>query len=152
MRTFLSSTVAACGAALLLFPAAASADPAPQLRIEHNTGAIYQSDPSPDGDGILYDTVRVAAQLRHCPAGSYFRSITLVQDGVSYEWATQALGAGEISCTGAGTANAGMAFFGNGLHPGTAVVTVTVTSETDGSVLAEASRTVRIPAGPNNPG
>ncbi|MBV9820684.1 MAG: hypothetical protein JO144_00450, partial [Actinobacteria bacterium] len=115
----------------------ASADPAPQLRIEHNTGAIYQSDPSPNGDGILYDTVRVSADLRHCPApGFFFRSITLVQDGVSYEWATQALGAGEIGCTDAGTASAGMAFFGNGLHPGTAVVTVTVTSETDGSVVA----------------
>jgi hypothetical protein len=152
MRTFLSSTVAACSAALLISPAVASAEPASRLQISHTTGAIYQSDPSPDGDGILYDTVQVTAQLRHCAAGSYFRSITLVQDGVSYEWATQALGAGEIGCTGAGTARAGMAFFGNGLHPGTAVVTVTVTSETDGSVLAQTSRRVRIPAGPNNPG
>jgi len=152
MRTVLSST-AACLAVLAWVPTAANADPAPRLQIAHNTGAIYQSDPSPNGDGILYDTVQVSAELRHCPApGFYFRSITLVQDGVSYEWATQALGAVEIGCTDAGTAAAGMAFFGNGLHPGTAVVTVTVSSETDGSVLAEESRTVRIPAGANNPG
>lgn len=152
MRTILSSTVATCAAALLLYPTAASAEPAPHLTIAHNTGAIYQTDPSPDGDGVLYDTVRVDAQVRHCPAGTYFRSITLVQDGVSYSWATQAQGAVEITCTDAGTASAGMAFFGNGLHPGTAVVTVTISSETDGSVLVEDSRTVRIPAGANNPG
>jgi hypothetical protein len=151
MRTFLSSTVAACAAALLLPPTAASASPAPHLTITHNTGAIYQSDPSPDGDGVLYDTVRVTAELRHCPAGDYFRSITLVQDGVSYPWANQALGAVEVSCTATGIASAGMSFFGNGLHPGTAVVTITVSSETDGTVLAQDSRTVRIPAGNNQP-
>jgi hypothetical protein len=151
MRTLLSSTVAACAAALLLAPTAASAAPAPRLKITHNTGAIYQSDPSPDGDGVLYDTLRVDARVRHCPAGDYFRSITLVQDGVSYAWATQAQGAVEINCTDAGTASAGMAFFGNGLHPGTAVVTVTISSETDGSVLVQDSRTVRIPGGYNQP-
>jgi len=152
MRTILSSTVAACAAALLLYPTAASAVPAPRLTIAHNTGAIYQSDPSPDGDGVLFDTVRVTAELRHClPGTTYFRSITLVQDGVSYPWATQAQGAVEVTCTDAGTASAGMAFFGNGLHPGTATVTVTISSETDGSVLVEDSRTVRIPAGPNQP-
>jgi hypothetical protein len=151
MRALLSSTVAACAAALLLVPTAASAEPAPRLTITHNTSAIYQSDPSQEGDGVLFDTVRVDAQLRHCPAGTYFRSITLVQDGVSYPWATQALGAVEIGCTDAGTAGAGMSFFGNGLHPGTAVVTITVSSETDGTVLAEDSRSVRIPAGDNQP-
>lgn len=151
MRTFLSSAVAACAAALVLAPTAASADPAPHLTITHNTGAIYQSDPSPNGDGPLFDTVQVFAELRHCPAGDYFRSITLVQDGVSYPWATSALGAVEVSCTSTGITGAGMSFFGNGLHPGTAVVTITITSEIDGTVLAEDSRTVRIPAGYNQP-
>jgi len=152
LRAFLSSTVAACTAALLLAPTAASAEPAPHLTITHNTSAIYQYDPSQNGDGVLFDTVRVTAELRHCPAGNYLRSITLVQDGVSYEWAIQALGAVEVICPATGVTSAGMSFFGNGLHPGTAVVTITVTSETDGSVLAEDSRTVRIPAGENNPG
>ncbi|HEX8094119.1 hypothetical protein [Jatrophihabitans sp.] len=151
MRTFLSSAVAACAAALVLAPAAASADPAPQLRITHNTSAIYQFDPSPNGDGVLFDTVQVTAELRHCPAGDYLRSITLVQDGVSYPWAVQALGAVEVICPASGVTGAGMSFFGNGLHPGTAVVTITITSETDGSVLAQDSRTVRIPAGDNQP-
>lgn len=151
MRTLLSRTIAIGAAALLLAPTAASAEPAPHLTITHNTGAIYQSDPSPDGDGVLFDTVRVSAELRHCPAGTYFRSITLVQDGVSYPWAVQAMGAVEVSCTATGTTSAGMSFFGNGLHPGTAVVTITISSETDGSVLVEDSRTVRIPAGYNQP-
>jgi hypothetical protein len=152
MRTFLSSTVAAaCAAALFLPATAASAGPAPHLRITHNTGAIFQSDPSPNGDGPLFDTVQVFAELSHCPAGDYLRSITLIQDGVSYPWATQALGAVEVICPASGVTGAGMIFFGNGLHPGPAVVSITITSETDGSVLVQDSRTVRIPAGYNQP-
>ncbi len=152
MRTLLSSTIAVGAVALLLAPTAASAEPAPHLTITHNTSAIYQSDPSPDGDGMLYDTVQVGAELRHCPpAATYLRSITLVQDGVSYGWATTALGAVEIGCLATGTAGAGMSFFGNGLHPGTAVVTITVSRGIDDTVVAQDSRTVRIPAGYNQP-
>jgi hypothetical protein len=151
MRRVLFSILAACAAIVVVAPTAASAAPAPRLNITHNTGAIYQSDPSPNGDGVLYDTVEVSAQLRNCPAGDYFRSITLVQDGVSYPWATSAMGAVEVTCPASGMTGAGMAFFGNGLHPGTAVVTITITSETDGSVLVEDNRTVRIPAGYNQP-
>jgi hypothetical protein len=152
MRTLLSSTVAACAAALLLVPTAASAEPAPHLTIAHNTSAIYQSDPSLNGDGVLHDTVQVVAELRHCPPAAYYlRSITLVQDGVSYEWATNALGAYELVCGAAGTGAAGMAFVGNGLHPGIAVVTITVTRGIDDTVVAKDSRTVRIPAGTNQP-
>jgi hypothetical protein len=152
MRTLLSSMVAAaCAAALLLPSTAASAETAPRLKITHNTGAIYRSDPSPNGDGPLFDTVAVFAELSRCPAGDYLRSISLVQDGVSYPWATQAQGAVEISCAGTGTTRAGMTFFGNGLHPGPALVTITVTSEVDGTVVAQDSRTVRIPAGYHQP-
>src|SRR4051794_775398 len=98
MRAFLSSTVAACAALLVLAPTAGAA-PAAQFRIEQNTGAIYQYDPSPLGDGPLYDTVAVNTQLRHCPAGNYLLEMTLVQDGVSYPLASTALGVGEFSCT-----------------------------------------------------
>jgi len=152
MRTLLSSMVAtACAAALVLPPTTASADTAARLKITHNTGKIYQSDPSLNGDGPLFDTVQVFAELSRCPAGDYLRSITLVQDGVSYPWAIQALGAVEVICPATGVAGAGMTFFGNGLHPGPALVTITVTSEVDGTVLAQDSRTVRIPAGPHQP-
>jgi hypothetical protein len=151
MRRFLSTIVAMCAVILVAAPTAADAATAPRLKITHNTSAIYQSDPSQNGDGPLYDTVQVYAQLRDCPAGDYLRSITLVQDGVSYPWAVSAMGAVEVICNDTGVAGAGMSFFGNGLHPGTAVVTITITSETDGSVLVEDSRTVRIPAGYNQP-
>ncbi|HEV2886457.1 MAG TPA: hypothetical protein VGX49_06065 [Jatrophihabitans sp.] len=151
MRAFLSSTVAACAAMLMLTTTSASAAPAAKLRIEQNTGAIFQYDPSPAGTGPEYDTVTVNTQLRNCPAGDYLLSMSLVQDGVSYPLASSALGVGEFHCTGTGTTQVGMAFYGNGLHPGTALVTVTIYRQADGMpVLAEGSRTVRIPAGPNN--
>ena len=154
MRAFLSSTLAACAAAVLLLTStAAEAGPTARLKIEQSTGAIFQYDPSPAGTGPEYDTVAAYVQLRNCAAGDYLLSMTLVQDGVSYPLASSALGAGEFSCT-ATNANprVGMAFYGNGLHPGTAVVTVTVYRQVDGMpVVAQASRTVRIPAGYNQP-
>jgi hypothetical protein len=67
MRTVLSSTVAACAAALLLAPTAASAATQSHLKIVHGTGAIYQYDPSILGTGPTYDTVTVSVQLRGCP-------------------------------------------------------------------------------------
>jgi hypothetical protein len=154
MRAFLLSTVAACVALFLLTPAvAASAAPATRLKVEHSTGAIYQYDPSPVGNGPLYDTVAVDAHLRHCPAGNYVLWMTLVQDGVSYPIASTANGVGEFSCTAADTSlQLAMAFYGNGLHPGTALATVTVYQEIDGMpVVAQDSSTVRIPKGPNQP-
>jgi hypothetical protein len=152
MRAFLSSAVAACAAMLVLAPTA-SAAPAAQLKVLHEASAIYQYDPSPIGNGPLYDTVTVYAQLRHCPAGNYLLSMNLVQDGVSYPLASSALGVGEFSCTDTDAGpRLGMAFYGNGLHPGTAVVTVGASGEEDGVPLIEQeSATVRIPKGPNNP-
>lgn len=152
MRRLLSITSAACAATALLAPAAGAAA-APRFRIEHNTGAIFQYDPSPAGTGPLYDTVTVNAQLRGCPAGNYVLWMTLVQDGVSYDLASTALGVGEFSCTATATApQLGMAFYGNGLHPGRAVATATVYRQVDGMpVVAQDSRTVLIPAGYNQP-
>jgi hypothetical protein len=153
MRTLLSSTVAACGVALLLAPAANAAPPS-HLKIAHSTGAFYQYDPSPVGDGTqLYDAVTVNAQLRGCPAGYYVLFMTLVQDGVSYNVASTANGVGEFTCTATNTApQLQMSFYGNGLHPGSARVTATVYHEVNGMpVLTQDSGTVRIPAGYNQP-
>ena len=153
MRALLLSTAAACLAMFALVSASASAGPAAQLKIEHSTSAIYQYDPSPFGGGPLYDTVTVYAQLRHCPVGDYLLSMTLVQDGVSYPLASSALGVGEFSCTATDTGpRVSMAFYGNGLHPGTAVVTVGASGEEDGvPLIGQESGSVRIPKGPNNP-
>ena len=76
---------------------------------------------------------------------------TLVQDGVSYPVASTALGVGEFSCTATDTApRLRMGFYGNSLHPGPALAIVSVYVQVDGMpVLVESSRTVRIPAGPN---
>jgi hypothetical protein len=138
---------------LLLPTTTASAAPAARLRIEQHTGAIYQYDPSPFGGGPLYDTVAVSVQLRNCPADNYLLSMTLVQDGVSYPLASTANGVGEFSCTAThAQPRVEMAFYGNGLHPGAAVVAATIYREVDGMpVVAQGSRTVRIPAGYNQP-
>src|SRR3954453_7109437 len=126
MRAFLLSTVAACAVMLMLAPTA-SAAPAASLKVVPKTGAIYQYDPSPFGGGPLYDTVNVNAQLRNCLVGDYLLDMSLVQNGVSYPLASTANGVGEFSCTAANNhPQLGMAFYGNGLHPGTALVTATV--------------------------
>jgi len=154
MRAFLLSTVAGGVALFVLTPAvAANAAPAPQLKVEHKTSAIYQYDPSPVGGGPLYDTVAVYTRLRHCPVGGYLLSMNLVQDGVSYPLASTALGVGEFSCTATDTApQLEMAFFGNGLHPGPAAITVGVYGQEDGvPLIAQESATVSIPNGPNQP-
>jgi len=151
MRALVPSTLAACAALAVLAPTADAA-PKAQLTIERSTGAIYQYDPSPFGDGPLYDTVNATVQLRNCPAGDYLLDMKLVQNGVSYPLASSANGVGEFSCT---TANnhptLSIAYYGNGLHPGAAQVTATVYRQMDGMpVLTKSSRTVRIPVGPNN--
>jgi hypothetical protein len=154
MRTFLSSTLAACAAMLVLAPATtANAAPAPRLKIAHSTSAFYQYDGSVDGTGPLVDAVRVTVQLRGCPVGDYVLFMNLVQDGISYPVASTAHGVGEFSCTATNTApQVGYGFYGNSLHPGTAQVTATVYSWADGMpVLTEATSTVRIPAGYNQP-
>ncbi|HEX8082474.1 MAG TPA: hypothetical protein VF557_19860 [Jatrophihabitans sp.] len=153
MRTFLSSAVAACAALLLLAPTAANAEPASRLKIAPKTSAFYLYDGSPTGTGPLFDAVSVQVQLRDCPAGNYVLWMDLVQDGVTYPVASTALGVGEFSCTATGTApQLSMGFYGNGLHPGTAQVIATVYRQEDGMpVLVESSRTVRIPAGTNQP-
>ena len=154
MRVLLSSTVAACAAMVVLTTTtAAEAAPAAKLRIVHRTSAIYQYDPSPVGPGPLYDTVIAYVQLRHCPVGNYLLDMSLVQDGVSYPYASSALGVGEFSCTATDTApRLGVSFYGNGLHPGAATVTVSAHDEENGTPLfQEQSGTVRIPKGPNNP-
>jgi hypothetical protein len=65
--------------------------------------------------------------------------------------ASTALGVGEISCT-ATDANQrlSMGFYGNSLHPGPARVIASIHGQ-DGIIVAESSRTVRIPAGYNQP-
>jgi hypothetical protein len=149
MRAFLSSTLAACAALLSLAPATADAGPAARLKIDHTTSAIFQLDPSIEGTGPLYDAVSATVQLRHCPVGDYSLHMKFVQDGISYELTPGALGRGEISCDATGMAQGGWDFMGNGLHPGPAVVTAFI--EGPGGVLAESSRTVRIPAGYHQP-
>lgn len=152
MRAFLSSAVAASAAILVLAPTAANAAPPVGLKIDHKTSAIYQYDPSPVGTGPGYDTVVVYTQLRNCPVGNYLLDMTLVQDGVSYPLASSANGVGEFSCTATNAQpRVGIAFYGNGLHPGTARATVTVYRDINNMpVLAKGSATVRVPAGANN--
>jgi hypothetical protein len=154
MRAFLLSMVAAFVALFVLTPTvAAGAAPAAQLKVEHKTSAIYQYDPSPFGGGPLYDTVTVYTRLRHCPVGNYLLSMTLVQDGVSYPLASTALGVGEFSCTATDTEpQVSMAFYGNGLHPGTAVASVGVYGEEDGvPLIGQQTGSVRIPKGYDQP-
>jgi hypothetical protein len=150
--TILTSTVAACVAALVLVPVTANAAPATGLKIDHSTGTFYQYDPSIEGTGPTYDAVVVKAQLRNCPAGYHRYWMTLTQDGVSYDVASTALGTGELICSGSAKTTLRLGFYGNGLHPGLAQATVTVYWETAGMPeLLEVSGTVRIPTGTNNP-
>jgi hypothetical protein len=153
MRKFLLSTVAACAALFVLTPTvAASAAPAAKIRVMHKTSAIYQYDPSPVGGGPTYDTVIAYVQFSHCPVGNYLLDMTFTQDGVSYPYASSALGVGEFSCTATDSRpRIGVSFYGNGLHPGTAQVVATAHDEENGTPLAQGSGTVRIPKGPNNP-
>lgn len=152
MRGLRSSVIVASAALLVLTTTDASAAPAATATIVHRTSAIYQYDPSPFGGGSTYDTVIAYVQLRHCPVGNYLLDMTFTQDGVSYPYASSALGVGEFSCTATDHApRLGIAFYGNGLHPGTATVTVSAQDEENGVPLIEQeSGTVRIPKGPNN--
>lgn len=155
MRRLLSSIIAACTAMLLLAPTAAEAAPAPRLKIEPKTSAFYLYDGSVLGTGPQLDAVRVYVQLRDCPLGYYLYrlDVDLVQDGVSYPIASTALGVGEFYCSATETApHLSMGFYGNALHPGTAQVKASVYGYVEGTpvLLAESSRTVRIPAGANN--
>src|ERR1700710_354420 len=119
MRTIiLTSTVAACAAALVVAPAVADAAPAARVAIAHDTSAFYQFDGSPLGTGPTADAVAVHAQLRNCPAGNYIIDMSLVQDSVSYPVASTALGSGELYCSGAKTTPLVTGFYGNSLHPG----------------------------------
>jgi hypothetical protein len=154
MRRFLSTTVAACAALLLLAPTTASAEPAARLKIAHNTSAIWQFDGTILGTGPTFDAVTVYAQVRNCPVGSYLFHMTLVQDGVSYPVASDSRGSSELNCTATDPAPRVLeGFYGNGLHPGPALATVDFSyRQADGTyVLVQSSRTVRIPAGPNQP-
>lgn len=153
MRVFRSSVVAIGAAMSVLVPSiAANAAPATKVRVIHKTSAIYQYDPSPIGNGPTYDTVIAYVQFRHCPVGNYLLSMTLVQDGVSYPYASSALGVGEFSCTATESRpRIGISFYGNGLHPGLAQVVATAHDEENGTPLTQASGTVRIPKGANNP-
>ncbi|SCE64775.1 hypothetical protein [Micromonospora mirobrigensis] len=125
---------------------AVAAGPDTTIRIAHRAGALYPYDPSFDGGGPTYPATSVRGAVRNCPDGSYWLSATLEQDGLPTEWATTARGAGEVICDG-GTGVAAMAFYRADpvLHPGRARVWFQLHSNTDGSVLAEATATVRIP-------
>jgi hypothetical protein len=151
MRRFrwLIAAVLAVGSWALCAPASA-ATAAPRISVFPMTSRIFLSDPSPLGPqpgDHLFRTVKVRAVLRNCPApGFYLRSIELTQNGVSYPWDNPALGASEILCSAAGgTAAAGMGFYGDGLHPGWAVVTVGVFDEENGTPITQTRQRVYIP-------
>jgi hypothetical protein len=119
----------------------------PRLEIAKQTSAIHLVDPSFSGTlppSQWWHVVDVRASFTGCsPSGYYYEHATLVQDGISYPWGNQALGAGEISCGGA-QPNAGMAFQGDTLHVGRARASIEVV-DASGAVVASDTRTVFIP-------
>ncbi|MEO6500916.1 MAG: hypothetical protein ABIQ09_03295 [Jatrophihabitantaceae bacterium] len=152
----MSSTVAACAALLLVAPAtAANAAAGSRLKIATKTSAFYLYDGSVLGTGPELDAVRVNVQVQNCPLGYYMYMLHMefIQDGVSYPIASTALGVGEFYCSATDTApHLSMGFYGNALHPGAAQVITSIVGYTENTsvLLAESSRTVRIPAGANN--
>ena len=149
MYRWLIAAVLAVASWAVCAPATAAAA-TPRIQVFPMTSRIFLSDPNPIGPlpgDHLYRTVKVQAALRGCPAsGFYLRSIELTQDGVSYPWNNFALGASEILCSASGgTAPVGMGFYGNGLHPGWAVVAVGVFDEQNGTPVAQTRQRVYIP-------
>lgn len=148
MRRFLLALTAVLAAtsvfSSLVATAGARPADAPVVKIHRLTSAIYWVDPSYDGNAPISDwwrVVNVTASIEHCTPGTFsYEHVTLVQDGISYPWASQALGAGEVSCT----SGAGMSFYGSTLHVGHAVATIELL---DGDVVvARDRRVVTIPA------
>ena len=129
--------------------AAGAASGAPRLTIEPRTSAIVLVDNSAAGTGPFLPAVSVLARFRNCPgpgfSSIYFENITLVQDGVSYEWLSGALGVGFFECTTVGqdVGAVGAELGGVGLHPGHAYVTFSITG--NDTVVASDARRVNIP-------
>ncbi|GAB3955768.1 hypothetical protein [Micromonospora vulcania] len=126
-------------------PATASARGA-KIRIEHRTSALYPYDPSYEQEGLAYPATIVRGEVRRCPAGTYFLSASLTQDGLPTVWATSGHGAGEVTCDG-GTVSLTMGFYRTDpvLHPGRATVRFELHDAYVGTTLTETTRTVRIP-------
>lgn len=129
-----------------------AAGPKASLRVAPRTGAIYLYDGSPSGTGPSYPAVEVKATFRGCtpPELDLVLRATLEQDGVSYSWATSALGAGYYECRYVADPrhmSVGMAFYGPGLHSGKAIAHFAMEESTSSGwrVVAEDTRTVRIP-------
>ncbi|MEA3040377.1 MAG: hypothetical protein QOE79_2890, partial [Sphingomonadales bacterium] len=110
-------------------PAApAVATPKPSIRIAPSTSAIWLY---PTGDGFteppLYPATSVNAKVKHCPAGTYLLSESLVQDGVSAEIAMYgAMGWSVVQCAAGRDAIPTIGFYSPTLHSGRAIVTVTL--------------------------
>jgi hypothetical protein len=140
------------GTALLLslalvlgLAAPAAAAPVPKIKITGTASELFPFDVSIDNAGLFYPATAVRATIKHCPAGGYQFSASLVQDGLPTEWAAHGRGAGEISCDG-GSTTFSMAFvrLDPVLHPGEATVTYSV-RPWGGADIASATRRVTIP-------
>ncbi len=150
MRRLTTWVALLLSAAGLMVAATAGPSTATQARtsmwIHPWTGKIFQFDGSPDGTGPTFPAASVAATIRHCPEGDYQLNAVFWQDGVEGQWATTALGAGEILCDGsAKPVQTGMAFYSPTLHPGRAWVRFSVVDFETGEVLVQRSRFVHIP-------
>lgn len=151
MRAF--RALVAAGAVLVAATAiapSASATAPPRLLVFPVTSAIFLTDQTQNPDGPqpgdpLEKTVQVSVTLRHCPVGFHHKDIRLVQDGISYPWSYGAKGAMEVICHQPDeTVPIGVAFVGDGLHPGLARVTAVVHDENE-VVIAQAASPVVIP-------
>jgi hypothetical protein len=131
--------------------AALACSPRPHLKIDRVTGAIELDDLSPIGGTPPSEqnhVVLVHARLKHCGTDpNLYESGTLTQDGVDYPIGGGGLGQGEVICLD-GHADVGALFLGDNhaFHVGRARVHLVITSLTTGAFVAEASRTVYIPA------
>ncbi len=131
----------------------AQATQGPSIHIKPVTSKIYQYDGSSSGTGPTFPATDVTAVVKHCPAGDYQMSATLRQNGVDMQWATGALGAGDVTCSGAAKMPLAMGFYGASLHPGNAKASFALyTWECTGGVCTlsdtptvTATRTVHIP-------
>ena len=146
MRRFIVLAVAALIAVSTSMTSADAKARGPRLEIAKRTSAIYLVNPSNDEmlpTSEWWHVVEVHASFTGCMSGGYYyEHATLVQDGISYPWGSQALGAGEISCGGT-QPNAGMVFQGDTLHVGRARASIEVV-DASGAVVASDTRTVFI--------
>ncbi|RKS73860.1 hypothetical protein CLV35_2354 [Motilibacter peucedani] len=154
MRKSVLSTVLAAVLVLAMAGPASASPHAPTLHLKGKTSAIYGFDGSVEGTGPVLPAANVVAEVKNCPQGDWMLDATLVQDGVSYSWATTALGAGYGEC-GVDEApfTVAMGFYGTALHSGRATAHFAiyhyVCSEgicsPEATTTMEDTRVVRIP-------